>query len=200
MKILSFLSLFLLTSCALFKPTKHEQMLPKVRAHQYGQSPKELAPVVKQVLSDQKKLTAAPMIILRTTPDAPKVARAQDLASEKMKDTFFTGDIHLVKNTKEEAILVRGANIIKLTRAENGSSQISACSLTHAVRGPLRLGLDFTNFVTSGFNPLAMLKLSQDPIVLEKSLQYCRPDPVVELQLLHGLDRGLFEQWQSEAV
>lgn len=116
----------------------------------------------------------------------------------KLKNSIKIGDIHLVKDSQNEFIYVKGATVISAKKEGSKNIKLNACTLMNYRRAPMQLGFDLTTFATNGFNLLNALNISKGPISLEKSMSFCRRDRIMELVVFYEAKPDLAKKWMSE--
>lgn len=113
----------------------------------------------------------------------------------KMMSLIKTGPYHVVDETKDQFIIVKGLRVYKGQSTGNGKSKLSVTELSELVRDPMQIKMDWFNTLKSR---KLWFSLNDGPISLEKSLMKAKRDKLAELSMLHFLDQSKFVAWETE--
>lgn len=106
---------------------------------------------------------------------------------KKIDELFINQPFHVLKDTPDEFIIVRGAEVFHGKTAPGGST-LQAYALMGYDRGPIRLALDLNLTTKRTFKWWEFVRIEQDPIKFESSYpRYARPAPMRALAALYVL-------------
>jgi hypothetical protein len=107
---------------------------------------------------------------------------------KKIHEMFINKPFHVVKDTPDEFIIVRGAEVLH-GKTVPGGSTLQVYALMDFDRGPIRLALDLDLTTKRTFKWWEFIRLEQDPIKFETSYpRFARPAPMRALAALYLLD------------
>ena len=118
----------------------------------------------------------------------------KELASIKSK--IKTGPYHVVEDTKESFMIVKGINVYKGESTGKGQSKLTIYEIKQLVRDPMQVNMAWFKTLSTG---KLWFSIDQGPVSLEKSLDTAKKDKLKELSMLHYLDQNKFVTWEQEA-
>ena len=115
----------------------------------------------------------------------------------KLTELFRNSDFHLLENTDRYFLLVKGGDVYEAFPAGPGRSRLRVREFSSLRRGPIRLALDPSGVLKKGWRWWHSLRLEQDPVTLEGSLEYAVENPAAALRVFYLLRPEEAAEWEA---
>jgi hypothetical protein len=116
--------------------------------------------------------------------------------AEKIKAHLKTGSYHVIENTKDMFMIVKGVNVYKGEAMGTDKSKLTILEIKDLKRDPMQVKLAWFQIIKT---QKLWFSLSDGPVSLEKSMTSAKRDKLKELSMLYYLDQPKFVAWETEA-